>query len=182
MKKINLILFLFASILAFGQIGIRTPTAQISSADSKWTFGGYAGIGGSFGSRNSGTTVYITPKLGYKLTENFEMGVAGNYSWNNSSYFSSTMLGVGPFANLYLGRTFYLSGLFQEYFINQKYKVNGEKHYIEEAALYVGGGYMQRIGDHVYMQIGAMYNVLYDKNKSVFGGGFVPQVGVVFGL
>jgi len=27
-----------------------------------------------------------------------------------------------------------------------------------------------------------MYNVLYDKEKSVFGSGFIPNVGVVFGL
>jgi hypothetical protein len=32
------------------------------------------------------------------------------------------------------------------------------------------------------MQIGVSYNVLYNKDKSVFGSGFVPQVGVVFGL
>ncbi len=181
MKSIYLFLTIICASNSFAQIGIRTPTAQISSNNSGWTFGGYAGLGGSFG-RNSGTTVYITPRLGYKLTEDFEMGVAGNFSWNNSSYHSSTMLGVGPFANLYLGRVFYLTSQFQEYFINQRIKTTDQKHSSNEAALYLGAGYMQSLGGRTYMQIGAMYNVLYKEDQSIFDSGFIPQIGVVFGL
>jgi hypothetical protein len=92
------------------------------------------------------------------------------------------MIGVGPFLNYYFSRNFYLSGMFQEYFINYRNRYNNLNTKNNESVLYLGGGYMQRLGDSAYMQIGAMYNVLYDKNKSVFGSGFVPQVGVVFGL
>lgn len=181
MKKLLVLLSLAVSFSLSAQIGISTPATQLGGGNSPWTFGGYAGVGGAFGG-GGGTTVYITPRVGYKLTDNFEMGVAGNFSWSNSSYFSSTMLGIGPFANVYFGRSIYLSALFQEYFVNQTVKDYGYKSSFDEAALYLGGGYMQKLGDHVYMQLGAMYNVLYDKNKSVFGGGFVPQVGIVFGL
>ena len=75
-----------------------------------------------------------------------------------------------------------MSGVFQEYFFNQKNKVTQVKYSGDEAALYLGGGYLQRIGNQTYMQIGAMYNVLYKEDQSVFGSGFVPSVGVVFGL
>ena len=92
------------------------------------------------------------------------------------------MVGVGPFANYYFGRNFYLSGMFQEYFINQKNKYENVKYDTNESALYLGAGYMQRVGQHVYMQIGGMYNVLYDENKSAFSGGFVPNIGIVYGL
>ena len=92
------------------------------------------------------------------------------------------MVGVGPFANYYFSRSFFLSGMFQEYFINQKDKVNDVKYSGNESALYLGGGYMQRLGERTYMQIGGMYNVLYNRDKSVFAGGFIPHVGIVYGL
>ncbi len=92
------------------------------------------------------------------------------------------MLGIGPFANYYFGRSFYASGLFQHYFVNMKDKTFNGTANVNENALYLGGGYMQRLGERTYMQIGAMYNVLYNSNTSIFGGGFVPNVGIVYGL
>ncbi len=177
MKKLLFLLFIGYCVSAAAQISAAT---QISD-NSNWTFGGYAGLGGSFGSGGT-TSVYISPRVGYKITPAFEAGLAGNFNWSNSRYYSASTVGVGPFANYYIGRNFYLSGMFQEYFFNQKNKIAGQKYSGDEAALYLGGGFMQRIGDRAYMQVGGMYNVLYDKEKSVFGGGFVPNVGVVFGL
>lgn len=176
MKKLSAFLLLVASAFAFAQIG-----TQIGGENSKWTFGGSAGLGGSFGG-NGGTSIYLSPRVGYKLAENFETGLAGNFTWTNSKYYSSNMIGVGPFMNYYIARNFYLSGMFQQYFFNQKDKYSHLKYSGDESALYVGGGYMQRIGNGAYMQIGGMYNVLYKKDESVFDGGFVPSVGVVFGL
>ena len=92
------------------------------------------------------------------------------------------MIGVGPFVNYYFSRNFFLSGMFQEYFITQKNKVDNLKYSADEAALYLGGGYMQKLGERTYMQIGGMYNVLYNKNKSFLGSGFIPSIGIVYGL
>ena len=178
MKKILLLSMIISGFFLNAQIGTST---QIGGENSKWTFGGYAGLGGAFGN-GGGVSLYITPRMGYKVTENLETGLASNLTWSNSKYYSSTMIGVGPFLNYYFSRNFYLSGMFQEYFINQKDKVNNLKYSADEAALYLGGGYMQRLGNRTYMQIGGMYNVLYKKDKSVFGGGFIPSVGIVYGL
>jgi len=178
MKKILLLLMIISGFFLNAQIGTST---QIGGENSKWTFGGYAGLGGAFGN-GGGVSLYVTPRVGYKVTENLETGLASNLTWSNSKYYSSTMIGVGPFLNYYFSRNFYLSGMFQEYFINQKDKVNNLKYSADEAALYLGGGYMQRLGNRTYMQIGGMYNVLYKKDKSVFGGGFIPSVGIVYGL
>lgn len=182
MKKLTSLFILIISISAFAQIGTRIPSSKIGGENSKWTLGGNAGIGGAFGSGGGGTTIYIIPRVGYKVTNDFEAGVSGNFSLNNSRFFSSTMLGIGPFANYYFGRSAYLSGLFQHYFINSKDKITNYKFTDGESALFLGGGYMQKLGQNTYMQIGAMYNVLYNKNNSVFGGGFVPNVGIVYGL
>ena len=178
MKKILLLSMIISGFFLNAQIGTST---QIGGENSKWTFGGYAGLGGAFGN-GGGVSLYVTPRVGYKVTENLEAGLASNLTWSNSKYYSSTMIGVGPFLNYYFSRNFYLSGMFQEYFINQKDKVNNLKYSADEAALYLGGGYMQRLGNRTYMQIGGMYNVLYKKDKSVFGGGFIPSVGIVYGV
>ncbi|WP_297983967.1 hypothetical protein [uncultured Chryseobacterium sp.] len=181
MKKLFLLALISICFAVNAQIGTRFPGTQIGGENSKWTFGGYAGLGGAFGN-GGGTTLYISPRVGYKVTENFETGLATNLTWSNSKYYSSTMIGVGPFANYYFARNFFLSGMFQEYFVNQKDKINDIKYSTDEAALYLGGGYMQKLGDRVYMQIGGMYNVLYKKDKSVFSGGFIPNIGIVYGL
>jgi hypothetical protein len=178
MKNFFGLIFSFFIVLANAQIS-TSPTLD---KDSKWTIGGYAGWGGSFGSGGGGTSVYLSPRVGYKLTENMETGLATNFTWSNSKYYSATTFGVGPFLNYYFARNFFLSGMFQEYFFTQKNKIDNLKYSGDEAALYLGGGYMQKIGEHAYMQIGGMYNVLYDKENSVFGSGFIPNVGVVFGL
>ena len=162
MKKILLLSMIISGFFLNAQIGTST---QIGGENSKWTIGGYAGLGGAFGN-GGGVSLYVMPRVGYKVTENLETGLASNLTWSNSKYYSSTMIGVGPFLNYYFSRNFYLSGMFQEYFINQKDKVNNLKYSADEAALYLGGGYMQRLGNRTYMQIGGMYNVLYKKDKS----------------
>lgn len=176
MKKIASLFLISFSVMAFSQM------ISTSKTDSRWTYGVGAGVGVSGGSGGTGTTISISPRIGYRVTDDFEVGVAGGFTWGNSKYYSSTMFGIGPFANYYFGRSFYISGLFQEYFINQKDKYNNQKYSTDEAALYLGAGYMQRIGDRAYMQLGASYNVLYKENSSVFSSGFVPNIGIVFGL
>lgn len=180
MKVLKLFLLLTASV-AFGQIG-TTTTNRIGGAESKWVFGGGVGIGFSAGSYGTGTTIGISPRVGYLVTDNLDMGVSAGFTWGNNSYVSSAMFNVGPYANYYISRSFYLSGMYQHYFFNQKDKYYNYTYSDNEAALYIGGGYMQRVGNSAYMQFGAMYNVLYKSSNSIFSTGFVPSVGVVFGL
>lgn len=176
MKKILFTILILSFSISFAQV---SDSLQIR--DSKWTFGGNAGISGSFGT-NSGFGFSISPRVGYKLTDNLELGVLSGFSYQNTKYFSSNLFGIGPFANYYFARNFFLSGQFQEYIINQKDKTIGERSGFDEAALYLGGGYMTRVGNNAYMQLGILYNVLWKENNSIFSSGFAPQVGVVFGL
>ena len=147
------------SFSAFSQV-------ENSTQNSKWTFGGYAGLTGGFGS-NSGIAVHIAPRVGYKISENLETGLMGSLNWQNSSYSYSTLFGIGPICELLFGQKFLFRFSFQEYFINQKVKSSEEKYSSNEAALYIGGGYMQRMGNNSYLQIGGMYNVLWKQNSSI---------------
>ncbi len=175
MKKFIIPLFLMLSGSAFSQVSIGTTEQN----NNKWTFGG--GIGVGFGSQSS-FYLQASPRVGYRLTDDLEAGVVGSVSWQTSDYYRSTMFGVGPFANYYIARTFYLSANYQHYFINYKDKYYEYKTNEQEDALYLGGGYMQRIGNNSFMQIGVMYNVLWKENSSIFSSGLVPNIGFVVGL
>ncbi len=178
-KRILTAAFVLFALTIDAQVATST---KIGGASSRWTFGGGASLGFSGGSGGTGTTIGVSPRVGYLLTDNLDAGLATGFTWGSNSYYSSTMFNVGPYINYYFARNFYLSGLFQQYFINQKDKYNDLKYSTDESALYFGGGYMQRIGNHAYMQIGAMYNVLYKDNDSIFSTGFMPTFGIVFGI
>ncbi|KIC61780.1 hypothetical protein [Chryseobacterium taiwanense] len=175
MKKFIIPLFLMISGTIFSQVSVGTS----SQNNNRWTFGG--GIGFGFGSNNY-FNLSAAPRVGYRLTNDLEGGVLGSISWQKSNAYSSTMLGVGPFLNYYIARTFYLSANYQHYFINYKDKIYDFKANEDEEALYLGGGYMQRIGNNSFMQIGLMYNVLWKENSSIFSSGLVPNIGFVIGL
>lgn len=174
-KKLGLLLVFTMSC------AVSAQTETSGTAENRWILGGAAGLGGSFGS-NGATALYLSPRVGYRITSALEAGVAADFTWSNSSYYSTTSVGVGPFLNYIIAENFFLSTLFQEHFFTEKIKPTDVKYTGEEAALYVGGGYVQRIGPNASMRIGGMYNVLYNKNKSIFSSGFVPSVSVVFGL
>lgn len=178
MKKLYFILTILMVTFSNAQVGINSSN---NSNNNKWTFGGYAGLGGSFGN-NGGTSIYLSPRVGYKITDNLESGLSGKLTWAKYKNFSSTLVGVGPFVNYYFMRSAYATANYQHYFINNKIKSIDEKTSTTESALYIGGGYMQRIGGNAYMQIGGVYNILYKKDSSVFSGAFVPNIGIVFGL
>ncbi len=175
MKKFIISLCIAISGVAFSQVAIGTSSGN----ENRWTFGG--GIGVGFGSQSS-FYLQASPRVGYRFTNDLEAGVVGSVSWQTSDYYRSTMLGVGPFLNYYIARTFYLSANYQHYFINYKDKYYDYKMYEEEDALYLGGGYMQRIGNNSFMQIGLMYNVLWKENSSIFSSGLIPNIGFVVGL
>ncbi len=181
MKKISFIIALLFTITLKAQVGMSLPS--YSNSNSKWIFGGYAGLNGLIGN-GGGMTLHISPRAGYKITQDLIAGVDGTFSWNSSKYVSSTMLGIGPFVDYYFKRTFYASTNLRQYFINSKIKGvnNNHKYSNKETALNIGAGYMRRIGSNTYIQIGATYNVLYDKDKSIFSSPFVPNIGIIFGL
>ncbi|MDO4229211.1 MAG: hypothetical protein Q4C98_05295 [Capnocytophaga sp.] len=177
MKKLILTFgfILFCEILLAQQGTISTSNTYTSS---RWTFGGNIGItSGSYG-----LGLFVTPRVGYKLTENLEAAMNVNYTLQSTQYFRNNILGFGPSLNYYIQRNFYVTSSFQHYLVSQKHKTTKESFNTNENALYLGGGYMQYLGGRAYMQLGFSYNVLYKKDKSIFSTGFIPNIGIVIGL
>lgn len=175
MKKLIVPLFLLISGSVFSQMA----SDSLSGNRNRWTFGG--GIGVGFGSQS---TFYLSasPRVGYRLTDDLEGGMTGSVSWQTSDFYRSTMFGIGPFVNYYIADMFYLSANYQHYFINYKDKFYDYRINNQEDALYLGGGYMQKVGNGSFIQIGLMYNVLWKENSSIFSSGLVPNIGFVVGL
>ncbi|SDE22738.1 hypothetical protein [Riemerella columbipharyngis] len=94
MKKITLIICMICAGICFAQVHI----GKFSNPDSKWTYGGYAGVGGVLGN-NSETSIYIAPRVGYLVDSNLEAGLSGSLNWFSSKYYNASTLGVGPYAN-----------------------------------------------------------------------------------
>ncbi len=177
MRKINFIILLcLFTITVNAQVSVSSSAPE---PNSKWVYGGNAGAGFVGG---NGLTIYATPSLGYKLTNDLIGGIDGNFSWRKTDYSRSIIFGAGPFLRYFIGRHFYASANYRHYFINQKIKDTGTKYSENEATLNLGAGYLQPLGANAYLKVGANYNVLYKKNKSVMGSPFVPYIGVVFGL
>lgn len=168
-RKIGILTALLSFAWGFSQLEEPQPMP------SRWVFGGYAGFGGGSG----GTSIYLSPRLGYRAAQDLELGVAGDYTYRDGRHYNSSMLGIGPYATYYVGQNFFLHSMLQQYFIHIKAYENINA---QETALYLGGGYRYRLGANASMQFGFSYNVLYQPNKSHFGSGFVPYTGVVFGL
>jgi len=175
MKKIILSAFIFSALV----LNAQTDNSSQDTMHSNWTFGG--GIGASFGSNNY-FNLSAAPRVGYRFTDNLEGGALGSISWQKSNYYRSTMFGLGPFLNYYFARSFFVSANYQHYFINYKDTFYDFKATKNEDALYLGGGYMQSIGNNSYLQLGLMYNVLWKENSSIFSSGLVPNIGFVIGL
>lgn len=169
MKKQFFLLFFLASFSIFAQ------------NESNWTFGGSAGFIGGTG-RNSSVGFYFTPRAGYKITPQWETGITLGLHLQNSSLSSSTIFGIGPYTQYYIGRKFFVNAQFQEYIINQKIKSSDTKIGYDESALFIGGGYLQQVAPRAYIQFGAMYNILWKEGSSIFTSGFAPQIGLVYGL
>lgn len=144
-----------------------------------WTFGGLVGFTGGSGGRFG---VSVSPRVGYLVTPELELGVKGTYAWVRSDWFTSNQFGIGPFANYYLPQRFFLGAQFQQNFISQKLRGGGATYTASEPALFLGGGYLMQMGGSASLQLAVMYNVLYKENSSFYSSGLVPSVGVVFGL
>ena len=173
---LTLVLFSVATLAMAQSPNILDPNYQ-NSHSNRWTYGGNIGLSYTYG-----LGVDISPRVGYKITDDLELAAIVNGSLQHSEYYRSLSVSVGPALSYYIGRAAYLSSSFQHYFVSLKNKSTDYTHNTEEDALYLGGGYMQQLGNNTYLQIGASYNVLYKKDKSIFSSGLVPHVGIVIGL
>lgn len=170
MKKIIIIGFLlFGFVFGLSQIAVGTSTN-----DGKWRVGG--GIGVNFGN-NSYFGFNISPFVGYAISPRIEAGLTTGYQYGKNDFFKSSLFSVGPYSNVYINEAIFGRAHYEFYSGNQKNASNNASRSFSESALWLGGGY-QSTGK-IRFQAGIMYNVLYDKDDSIFSSPIRPFGGVV---
>lgn len=167
---VNLFLVLFFFLF------LNTVQGQIDNyqPQSRIRYGG--GIGLSFG--NGTFSGSISPSAIYQFDKNFALGIGLNAaysSWKN--HYTSTVLG-GSVIGLYnVIPEIQFSAEFEELNVSRKYEyIDGNlRENYWYPALYLGVGF--RAGNFT---MGIRYDVLYDKEKSIYAEPYAPFVRIYF--
>lgn len=166
--KTCVIVFMTCSFFSFSQ--------NQDSTDSFWDdvrFGGSIGL--SFGDGFfSGT---IAPGAIYQFNSQFAAGVGLNATYNKQdNFFKSTILGgsiIGVFSPI---RELQLSAEFEQLNINRKFD---NPIYLDDnywyPALFMGIGY-----SNGNVTLGIRYDLLYNREKSIYADPYMPFVRVYF--
>lgn len=150
------------------------PKAKTDSFWRNVQFGG--GFGLAIG--NGYTDITVAPSAIYNFNEHFALGSGLQYSnLKQKNYYSSNVYG-GSLIGLYNPiEEIQLSLELEEVSVNNQYMDLGGnlKESFWNTGLFVGAGY--REGN---VTLGARFNVLFDKDKNVYGDAFMPFVRVFF--
>jgi hypothetical protein len=178
-KWMLVLLLLYIQGQAFSQIQF-TPGSNPG-------FGKRVYFGGSFGLQlGSVTYIDVSPLAGYMITRNLSAGLGVTYRYYKDNY-------VDYHTNIYGGRLFVRHNvtfmrlplfLYSEY-ENLSFEfasfnpATQDYDLIREwvPSLFIGGGLFQPIGNRAGFTIMALYNMLWDAQKSPYNSAWVFRVG-----
>lgn len=153
---------------------------NLNSQNEKSDFWKNVRYGGGFGLNINNTffTATLAPSAVYELNEAFAFGLGLNATFNNQKSISKpTILGGSLIGLFNVVNELQLSVEFEELQVNRRYNVNlsipNETYWIP--ALFLGAGY--RNGKVTF---GVRYDVLYDRNKSIYFEPWAPFVRLYF--
>lgn len=135
-------------------------------------FGG--GLGLSIG--NNFTNIAIAPSAIYNFNQYVSAGLGLQYSYlKQKNYFDSHTYGASIIGLVNPIEEVQLSVELEQLRVNVSYEDINTKENFWNTGLFLGAGYR---ADNV--TIGARYNVLFDKDRNVYGDAFMPFVRVFF--
>jgi long-subunit fatty acid transport protein len=166
------------SIITFFLIFNQGFSQEISHQEPKssfWKnvqFGGGLGLG--FG--NGYTDITVAPTAIYNFNEYVALGLGVQYSYfRQKELFTSNNYGASVIGLFNPIPEVQLSAELEQLRVNLNYENIDVTDNFWNTALFLGAGYrMENI------TIGARYNVLFDKDKNVYGEAFMPFVRVFF--
>lgn len=170
-KRLTFLFFLSLSFSVSAQV--TTPSNTKSDFWKKVQFGGGLGLG--FGS--GFTNISIAPSAIYNVNEYFSAGVGLQYSYlNQKNLYSSNMYGGSIIGLINPIEQVQLSVELEQLRVNVDYEglISGSQDFWN-TGLFLGAGYRAQ-----NVIIGARYNVLFDKDKGVYGDALIPFVRVYF--
>lgn len=165
--------------------------AKKSSFADKLYFGG--NLGGGF---STGYSLFlIQPIVGYKVTDNFSVGVDPLYIYSSQTYevsngvntfkrkLTNHVIGPGVFARYNVIENIFAyteyQGISFKTPVYDKYKADFVDKTFWNNNLYLGGGYSSNgSGSGTYIML--LYNVLYDSNNTFYGHPYDFRIGFLF--
>jgi hypothetical protein len=158
------------------------PQAQSSPQTlmDRLVFGGGAGF--SFGNN---TQIFLSPQVGYQVSDNAILGLGFNYNYvrvreifvngrPERVNFENTIYGPTAFGSYNLMESFFVG--FQGEYLNHDAYLGGSTSSgfgvrVENRwtpVLFLQGGFFQKIGERGFAQIGLRYNILHDGEGPYF--------------
>ncbi len=169
MKHYFTVLVLVFSVGILSAQNVNLPKEKVANP---WRFGGSFG----FGMHGKATQIQIAPSVGYMFTQKIEVGGSLGYTYYKYHDTKSNIFSTGIFTNYQVIPQAFARINYEHHMGKQKYQDTSTS--FNENSLWIGGGYHStgRVG----FQAGMMYNLLFDKDKSIYNSPWRPFVGVSF--
>ncbi|WKN31984.1 hypothetical protein PZB74_01260 [Porifericola rhodea] len=181
MKRIFfVVLFSYVSLSTYAQ----EKSDQVSrerNSPSNSDFFERVSIGGNFGLQfGSVTYIDLSPMIGYRFTDKFTAGPGFTYRYLKYKGFEgSSIYGGSLFARHLIGSQFFAQTQFES--LNTEYLtyINQEPRFVRDwvSGFFIGGGLYQPLGRRGAILLSAMYNVMYDSQRSPYNSPWVLNVG-----
>ena len=176
MKKIYTFIFKTSMILGFLFINTNEISAQTTAQSDFWKnvqFGGglQLGIGSGF------TNIGVSPTMLYNVNEFVSVGTGLQVSYvSATNNYSSLIYGINLTTLFNPIETIQLSVDLEQLRVSTTFDNSAfAKQSFWNTALWLGAGYRTN-----NITIGGRYNVLFNKDKSVYSNAFLPFVRVYF--
>lgn len=165
-----LLLFLLISTTFFAQ-----NSNSLTSKNQFWDkvqFGGGLGLGIG----NGFTNIAVAPSAIYNFNQYVSAGLGLQYSYlKQKNFYDSHTYGASVIGLVNPIPEIQLSVELEQLRVNVNYQDINYKENFWNTGLFLGAGYRAQ-----NVTIGARYNVLFDKDKNVYGDAFMPFVRVYF--
>lgn len=180
MKRVVAFLLFFVSTSSlFAQTGNELDGDKLSD---RIYFGGNLGL--QFGTV---TNIEIAPIVGYRFTDDFSAGIGITYiyfkrEFDNYEDFETNIYGYRFFARHNIQEQFYAQAEYENLSL-EFFNINdgsSKREWVPGA--FVGGGYFQPLGRNAGFNISALYNLLYDEDKSPYNSPWVFRIGFTVGF
>lgn len=124
-----------------------------------------------------GTSISFSPNLTYNLNDKFSVGAGLLFNYTGiKDLQKTTTIGANILGSYYAIPKLLTTIEFAEMHVNRNMLITDTKDEFWDSALFVGAGYQIT----PKFSVGGKFNVLYDKEKSVYSSPFVPFVNISF--
>ncbi len=179
MKKLAIgwIMVVVLSLTSYAQTDSTQTYYEEPSAANFWE---KVTVGGNFNLLFGNLTfVEVSPTVGYRFTDRFTAGPGVTYRYMKFRGFqASSLYGARVFARQRFGQQFFVQTELES--LNTQYRTGNLSEPILRTwvpGFFLGGGLFQPVGRRAGIIISAMYNLIYDVNRSPYRSAWNFNVG-----